>query len=76
MEHRTGNDKRAMKHLMIAAKAGSEKPMNAVKSGFTKGQVTKDEYESTLRAYHERQKTMKSDARDEAAALLLSHNRA
>ena len=32
-------------------------------------QVTKDEYANTLRAYHERQKEMKSDARDKASVV-------
>ena len=32
------------------------------------GVVTKDEYESTLRAYYERQTEMKSEERDKAAA--------
>ena len=32
--------------------------------------VTKNEYESTLRAFHESQMEMKSDARDTAAAIL------
>ena len=30
--------------------------------------ITKDEYASTLRAYHDRQKEMKSDTRNKAAA--------
>ena len=39
-----------------------------VKEGFTMELMTKDEYASTLWAYHERQKEMRSDARDQAAA--------
>ena len=35
---------------------------------FSAGYVTEDEYEQTLRAYHERLLKMKSDARDKAAA--------
>ena len=42
--------------------------MDLVKSGFMKGIVTKDEYASTLRAHHDRQKEVKSDERDKAAA--------
>lgn len=34
------------------------------------GFVTKDGYEITLRDYHERQKEMRSDAREKAAALI------
>jgi len=63
------NDQRAFKHLIIAAKAGTKESLKLVKLGFIDGQVTKDEYEKTLRAYHERQKEMKSDARDKAAQI-------
>ena len=44
-----------------------------VKKGFMKGDVTKDEYANTLRAYHERQKEMKSKERDMAALLRFNH---
>ena len=66
-EYRTDNHRRAMKHFMIAAKVGF-KSLDAVKKGFMYGFVTKDEYESTLRCYHERQKEMKCDMRERAAA--------
>jgi hypothetical protein len=56
-----------MKHFMLAAEAGNKDSLDEVKRGFTKGYVTKDEYESTLRAYHECQAEMKSEARDNAA---------
>jgi len=68
IEGQAGNYDRAKKHLLIAARAGSEKSLDAVKEGFTKELMTKDEYANTLRAYHERQKEMRSDARDKAAA--------
>ena len=61
-----GNDQRAFKHLIIAAKAGTKESLKLVKLGFIDGQVTKDEYEKTLRAYHDRQKEMKSDMREAA----------
>jgi len=69
LDGQAGNERRAMKHYIIAAKAGDEKSLNAVKIGFMnmKGLVTKDEYASTLRAYHERQKEMKNNERDIAA---------
>ena len=63
-----GNKQRAMKHYLISARAGHERSMDDVKAGYMKGLVTKDEYANTLRAYHERQKEMKSDQRDKAAA--------
>jgi len=66
-EYEAGNVQRAKKHMIIAARAGENDSLNCVKDGFTRGIITKDEYASTLRAYHERQKEMKSDARDKAA---------
>ena len=39
---------------------------DAVKDGFMKGYVTKDEYANTLRAYQKIQDEMKSDQRDKA----------
>ena len=67
LEGQTGNHHRATKHFIIAAKAGHTESLDVVKKGFTKGFVTKDEYASTLRAYHESQTEMKSEARDKAA---------
>jgi len=66
-EVEAGNHHRAMKHFIIAARAGYEKSFEIVKKGFMAGLMTKDEYASTLRAYHERHKEMKSDDRDKAA---------
>jgi len=74
LEHRGGNSERAMRHLIIAAKAGSEKPMHAVKVAYKGGLVTKDEFASILRVHHERKKELKSDARDKAAVLMRDVN--
>jgi len=68
VEWEKGNRHRAMKHFVMAARAGDEGSLDKVKHGFKVGLVTKEEYASTLRAYHERQKEMKSDARDKAVA--------
>ena len=68
VEGQAGNIQRAFKHMIIGARAGSKESLDAVKIGFMQGIVTKDGYASTLRTYHERQKEMKSDARDKAAA--------
>ena len=70
VEGNAGNHQRAMKHFMLAAKSGYNKSLDVVKKGFMYGDVTKDDYESTLRAYHNRQAEMKSEARDKAAAVL------
>jgi len=67
-EYATGNYHRALKHFIIAARTGNERSLDVVKDGFMNGVITKDKYADMLRAYHERQKEMKSDARDEAVA--------
>jgi len=67
IEGKAANHSRAMKHMLIAARAGGTEALDRVKLGFQLGLVTKDEYASTLRAFHERQKEMKSAARDKAA---------
>jgi len=68
LEARAGNLQRAMKHWMISANAGDEESLDPVKQGFKRGLVTKDDFANTLRSYHERQKEMKSEMRDKAAA--------
>ena len=57
---------RAMKHFILAARAGYEASLGIVKEGFKEGMVTKDEFANTLRACHERQKEMKSKMRARA----------
>jgi len=68
LEGNAGNEQRAHKHLLIAARVGHEKALEGVKKGFLKGLVTKDEYANTLREYQKIQDEMKSDARDKATA--------
>ena len=68
VEWEKGNQHRAMKHFIIAARASDEGSLDKVKHGFKVGLVTKDEYANTLRAYQKSNKEMKSDARDKAAA--------
>jgi len=68
-EWEKGNKHRAMKHWSIAARAGHEDTLKGVKRGYLTGLVTKDEYANTLRAYHERQKEMKSELREKVAVL-------
>jgi len=66
--------RRAMKHFVMAAKAGETSSLEAVKEDFMNGFVTKDRYASILRAYHERQAEMKSEERDKAVAAGLYTN--
>jgi len=69
-EYNSGNYDRSLKHFIISAKAGHELSLVPVKNGYEQGLVGKDEYANTLRSYHERQKEMKSEMRDKAAAIL------
>jgi len=69
LEGKACNYRRAMKHFMISARGGCKEALEGVKRGFMKEVVTKNEYANTLRAYHERQKEMKSEERDMASLL-------
>jgi len=42
-----GNYHRAYKHFILSARAGDKDSLDAVKIGFRKGYVTKDEYANT-----------------------------
>jgi len=68
LEGQAGNHDRAIKLFVMAARAGDKTSMDMVMKGFKAGVITKDEYADTLRAFHKRQKEMKSDDRDSAAA--------
>jgi len=70
LESRAGNEHRAMKHMMISARAGYKKSLDYVKAGYMDGFITKVEYANTIRAFHERQQEMKSDMRDKAAVYM------
>ena len=59
MEVDAGNERRAMKHFIIAAKTGYKKSLNRAKEGYKHGIVTKDEYANTLRAYDTKRDTMR-----------------
>jgi len=70
LEGAAGNYHRAMKHWIIAARAGEKDSLEAVKkAGFMTGLVTKDEFANTLRAYQKWQNEMKSDERDKASKI-------
>ena len=68
-EYNAGNYQRAMKHYMLAASAGHKKSLDEVKEGYMEGDITKEEYASTLREYQKSQDEMKSEARDKARAI-------
>ena len=68
-EIQAGNHDRAMKHYMIAAKAGLDISLESLKDGFKMGYITKDEFADILRAHQKSTDEMKSDQRDKAALL-------
>jgi len=70
-EGAAGDEQRAYKHCILAARAGYESSLDAVEQGFMHGDVTKDEYEDTLHAYQKSVDEMKSDERDKAAAVVV-----
>ena len=69
IEGNAGNNDRAIKHFILAAKAGFKKSLDQVKEGYKRGMVTKDEYANTLRACQKIQDEMKSDDRDKMRAM-------
>jgi len=67
-----GNNDRAKRHFIIAARSGHERTMKFIQDAI-KGRhlfMTKDEYLTTLRAYKCSRDEMKSAQRDRAAKLL------
>jgi len=58
-----GDMNRAMKHWMIAARAGFDISLKQVGKGYKAGLITKDEYASVLRAYQSSLDEMKSEQR-------------
>jgi len=58
-----GNMNRAMKHWMIAARAGFDVSLKQVGKGYKAGLITKEEYASILRAYQYSIDEMKSEQR-------------
>ena len=69
LEGVAGNEHRAYKHFILAARAGLKQSLDVVKEGFMDGVVTKNDYANTLRAYQQRHDEMKSDDRDKAEEL-------
>ena len=57
-----------MKHILMAARAGDNEALEKVKEGFMRGIFSKEEYGSSLRAYHKRTEEAKSVEREKAIA--------
>eukprot|EP00956_Cyclotella_meneghiniana_P011994 scaffold16986_cov20-Cyclotella_meneghiniana.AAC.1 len=64
------NFQRAMKHFMIAARCGYKDSLDAVKQGFRHEDVTKEDFEKTLRDYKAACDETKSEQRDQAAVII------
>ena len=68
-EWQAGNIDRALKHFMIAVRDGESRSLKSIKLMYKNGLATKDDYANALRSYQAYLDEIKSDQRDEAAAL-------
>lgn len=67
--HNKFNKDRALKHWTISARAGHDMALDQIKQGFSRGLVTKEDFEKTLRAYKNSLDEMKSEQRIQALHL-------
>ena len=74
-EAKYGTMDRALRHYMIAAKCGHNDSLEKVKKGFMRGQITKEDFEKTLRGHQASQDEMKSEQRDRAKSFYIPSNR-
>jgi len=65
-EEVNNNTERAVKHYIIAAKLGFEKSMKELWGQYSKGNITKEDLDDTLRTHHAAVNEMKSPQRKEA----------
>lgn len=68
VEQMKGNRERSAKHNIIAAKQGDPPALNVVKMYFTNGDVSKEDYDSTLREHQAALDATKSAQRERAYA--------
>ena len=61
---------------MISAGAGHDVSLKLIRAGFMDGYITKDDFETALRAHKEAKDEMESDQREAAAAHLRSRGAA
>ena len=66
IEGENGNIERAVKHFIIAANLGYEDSMKVLWGHYSKGNITKEELEVTLRSHKAALDEMKSSQREEA----------
>ena len=63
-----GNIDRALKHHMIAARSGDSKSLKCIKTLYSNGDATKEDYTKALQVYQAYLSEIKSPQRDKAAA--------
>jgi TPR repeat protein len=66
LEWRKGREDRAYRYLIIAAKLGLDRALEAVKEGFMDGSVSKEDFEAALRGHQAAIDATKSRQREEA----------
>jgi hypothetical protein len=66
LEEEIGNAERAVKHLIIAANIGHDLSMKALWKHYSRGNITKEDLDATLRKHHAALEGMKSSHREEA----------
>ena len=67
-EEEAGNSERALKHHMIAVRAGDNDSLKEIQELYSEGDATKGDYMKALQSYQEYLIEIKSRQRDEAAA--------
>ena len=67
-EEENGNMERAVKHFIIAANLGYENSMKSLWGHYSRGNITKEDLDATLRSHHAAINAMKSAQRDTAEA--------
>ena len=68
MEDNAGNKERALKHHMIAVRAGENDSLKEIQELYSKGHATKEDYTKALQSYQKYLGEVKSEQRDKAAA--------
>jgi tetratricopeptide (TPR) repeat protein len=68
IEEMNGNMERSVKHLIIAANLGYENSMKSLWGHYSRGNITKEDLDATLRAHQAAIDAMKSAQRDAAEA--------
>jgi TPR repeat protein len=75
LEERIGRLDRAVKHWIIAANLGNDGSLDALKEGFKRGLVSKEDFAAALWAHQAAVDATKSPQRAEAKAALLQKKR-